>query len=273
MSTIVIKVGGEIVKSSALRVVAAEVAAAAGRGDRVIMVHGGGPQLSAMQKTLGLTPNIVAGRRVTDEATLEVMKMVVGGQLNIDLCAALVAAGARPVGLHGASSLAIQGVRRPPRRVAGAGDQLVDFGLVGDIVGINRGLLELLLGAGHTPVLSCLPATAEGTMLNTNADVIANHVAKSMDADHLILITSTPGVLRDIEDPGSRIERLTIAQARAALQDGTVSGGMIPKLEESIEVLDSGKVGSVHIVGELSPGDLIREIDRPGSVGTAFVPG
>jgi acetylglutamate kinase len=272
MSTIVIKVGGEIVKSRALGVVSAEVSAAAKRGDRVILIHGGGPQLSAMQKTLGLTPSIVAGRRITDEATLEVMKMVVGGQLNIDLCAALLAAGGRPVGLHGASSLVIQGVKRPPRRVAGAGDEPVDFGLVGDVVGVNRDLLELLLGAGYTPVLSCLPATAEGTMLNTNADAIANHVAKAMEADHLIVITSTPGVLRDVSDPGSRIPRLTIARARAAMADGTVSGGMIPKLEESIEVLESGKVGSVHIVGEVREGDLIAEIDQPGSVGTALLP-
>jgi acetylglutamate kinase len=272
MSTIVIKVGGEIVKSSALGAVTAEVSAATNRGDRVIMIHGGGPQLSAMQKTLGLTPTIVAGRRITDEATLEVMKMVVGGQLNIDLCAALLAAGGRPVGLHGASSRVIQGVKRPPRRVAGAGDEPVDFGLVGDVVGVNRDLLELLLGAGYTPVLSCLPVTAEGTMLNTNADTIANHVAKTMEADHLIVITSTPGVLRDLSDPGSRIPRLTIAQARAAMAEGTVSGGMIPKLEESIEVLESGKVGSVHIVGEVRQGDLIAEIDHPGSVGTALLP-
>lgn len=272
MTTIVIKVGGEIFKGEVLGAVAHDVATAAGRGDHVVMVHGGGPQATAMQERLGQTPNVVAGRRITDRDALEVMKMVVGGQLNIDLCAALLAAGARPVGLTGASSLAVEARKRPPTKVRGHGEELVDFGLVGDVTGVNRDLLRLLMASGYTPVIACLGAEPGGRVLNINADVVANQLAQELGADHLVLVTGTPGVLRDVSDPRSRIERLTAAQAQAAMTDGSVSGGMIPKLEESQKILATGKVGSVHIVGDTARGDLLREIDSPGSVGTALVP-
>ena len=269
---VVIKVGGDIFKGDVLHAVAADVAGMCANGDQVVMVHGGGPQATAMQKALGQTPKIVAGRRVTDRETLDVMKMVVGGRLNIDLCAALLAAGLRPIGLHGASSMAVRAVKRPPRLVAGGGDTPVDFGLVGDVVAVDADLLSLLLGAGHTPVLACLGADECGQLLNINADVVANHVAETLAADHLVLVTGTPGVLRDIDDPSSRIARLRVHEARAAIEDGTVKGGMIPKLDESIRVLTTGRVGSVHIVGQLAAGDIPREIAEPGALGTALLP-
>ena len=269
---IVIKVGGEVIDSQWLGAITADIAALVGRGERVIMVHGGGPQATALQEKLGQTPNIVAGRRVTDSATLDVMKMIVGGRLNVDLCAALLAAGIAPVGLHGASSGTITATRRPPRVVAGGGDRPIDFGLVGEVSGVNRGLLDLLLGAGYTPVLACLGADASGQVLNINADVVANQVARELGAAHLVLVTDAKGVLRDVRDATSRIARLTCAEARAAIADGTVSGGMIPKLDESIQVLDTGQVGSIHIVGRLGAGDLLAEIDDPGRVGTALLP-
>jgi len=273
VSLAVIKVGGEIFQQpGVLPAVAADVAAVVARGDRVVMVHGGGPQATALQKQLGQTPRVVAGRRITDEATLDVIKMIVGGKLNIDLCAALIAAGVRPVGLHGASAQAIEGERRPPRPLSGAGPEPIDMGLVGDVTGVNRGLLDLLLGAGYTPVLACLAASAGGQVLNINADVVANQVAQALGAAHLVLVTGVPGVLRDVKDPGSRIPRLTMAEARQAIADGTAQGGMIPKLEESIAVLESGAVGAIHIVGQLGQGELLRAIEAPGSVGTALVP-
>ncbi|WP_428267728.1 acetylglutamate kinase [Haliangium sp.] len=269
---VVIKVGGDIFTSGVLPAVTADVATLTGQGRPVLMVHGGGPQASALQKQLGQTPTIVAGRRVTDEATLDVMKMVVGGRLNIDLCAALLAAGVRPVGLSGASSMTIEGRKRPPRVMAAAGPEPVDLGLVGDIVGINQALLELLLGAGYTPVLACLAANADGQVLNVNADLVANQIAKAMGAAHLMLVTGAPGVLRDVNDPSSRVPRMSVAEARQAIADGTAQGGMIPKLEESIAVIESGGVGAVHIVGQIQAGDLLHAIESPGAIGTALVP-
>lgn len=268
---VVVKIGGEIVHAPSMPAIAADVAALAGRGERVFMVHGGGPQATALQRALGQEPRVVGGRRITDQATLDVMKMIVAGHVNVDLCAALIAAGARPVGLHGASSLAIEAVRRPPRVVSGGGPDPIDFGLVGDVVGFRRELLDLLGGAGYVPVLACLGADAGGQVLNINADIIANQLAQAIGADHLVLVTGAPGVLRDMADPSSRLPRLTAAEARAAIADGTVRGGMIPKLEESLAVLDTGRVHSIHIVGDLGPGDLLRAVDQPGSIGTALV--
>ncbi len=272
MSLILIKVGGGILEGDVVHAVARDVATATARGDRVVMVHGGGPQATAMQRRLGQEPNVVAGRRITDASALDVMKMVVGGKLNIDLCAALLAAGARPVGLHGASSQAVAGRKRPPVVVSGGGAEPIDFGMVGDVVGLNVALLELLLGAGYTPVLACLAADDAGRVLNINADIIANQAAKALGADHLVLVTGAPGVLRDINDLSTRIPTLTVAQARAAIADGTVQGGMIPKLDESIRVLEEGSVRAIHIVGNVAQGDLLREIDEPGAIGTALLP-
>ena len=132
-SPVVIKLGGEVVASPHMAAIAADVAEMHARGERVVVVHGGGPQATELQKRLGQTPQIVAGRRVTDADTLEVMKMVVAGKVNVDPCSALLAAGARPVGLHGASALTVRATKRPPRVVAGGGPEPIDFGHVGDV--------------------------------------------------------------------------------------------------------------------------------------------
>jgi len=267
---IVIKLGGEIVGSPVGAAIAADIATLAAAGEQVVVVHGGGPQATALQKSLGLEPQIVGGRRITDAATLDVMKMAVAGKVNVDLCGQLMAAGARPVGLHGASSGVVRGVKRPPRVVSGGGPDPIDFGLVGDITGFRRELIDLLTFAGFVPVLACLAADDTGQVLNVNADIVANQLASALGAAHLVLVTSTPGVLRDVKDPSSRLRVLTVAQARAAIADGTVTGGMIPKLEESIAALADGRVGAIHIVGNVGVGDLAREIATPGAIGTAL---
>ena len=269
---IVIKLGGEVVGSGEAAVLAADLKFLVDGGDfpRIAIVHGGGPQATALQKQLGIETKQVAGRRVTDGATLDVMKMAVAGKLNVDLCAILNAAGLAPVGLHGASSLVVRAVRRPPKVYPGAGDEPVDMGLVGDVVGFNVDLLEALWSAGHIPVIACLGADANGGVYNINADMVGNQLAAALKAERLFLVTSTPGVLRDVKDPASRLTKLTVAEARQAITDGIVTGGMIPKLEEAIAVVDQG-VRSIHILGKLAAGDLVRAVREPGSVGTTLV--
>jgi acetylglutamate kinase len=269
---LVVKLGGEVIASEGLPALAADLAAIVD-AERVPveLVHGGGPQATKLQQRLGLETKQVAGRRVTDEATLDVMKMVVAGKLNVDLCAALVAAGARPVGLHGASARVIEAARRPPRHYPNAGPDPVDLGLVGDVTAVGRPLLELLLGAGYVPVLACLGVGADGQPYNINADTVANRVAVELDAVGLVLVSDVPGVLRDVADPSSRIAHLTVAEGRALIASGVVTKGMIPKLEESFEALASG-VARIHIVGRLGRGDLLREVRAPGSFGTVLIP-
>lgn len=267
---VVIKLGGEVVASAHMAAIAADIAEMQARGERVVVVHGGGPQATDLQKKLGQTPKIVAGRRITDAETLDVMKMVVAGKVNVDACAALVAAGARPVGLHGASALAVAAVKRPPRIVTGGGPDPIDFGHVGDVTGVNEELLELLSVAGYVPVIASLGADAAGNVYNINADVVANQLAIALDAKALVLVSDVRGVLRDVSDPGSRIARLSVADGRKAIADGVVTKGMIPKLEESFAAIAEG-VNAVHVVGRLERGQLAREVAEPGSVGTVLV--
>lgn len=267
---VVIKLGGEVVQGPHMAAIAADVAEMRREGIPVVIVHGGGPQATELQKKLGQTPKIVGGRRVTDAETLDVMKMIVAGKMNVDLCASLVHAGAKPVGLHGASSCTVLATRRPPKVVTGGGPDPVDFGFVGDVVGVNGELIALLVERGFVPVLACLGADESGGVFNINADAVANQVAIRLDARGLVLVTDVPGVMRDITDPSSRIERLTIAEGHKAIEDGVVTKGMIPKLEESFAAISAG-VRAVHVVGRLERGDLRRAVNAPGSVGTVLV--
>jgi len=267
---VVIKLGGEVVQGPTMAVIAADVAEMRGAGVPVVIVHGGGPQATELQKRLGQTPKIVGGRRITDRDTLEVIKMTVAGKVNVDLCAALLAAGAKPVGLHGASACTVLASRRPPKLVSGGGDEPVDFGFVGDVLGVNDALISLLTGDGYVPVLACLGADPHGGVYNINADAVANQVAIGLDASALVLVTDVPGVMRDIKDPSSRIGRMTLADGQKAIADGVVTKGMIPKLEESFAAIAQG-VRAVHIVGNLAKGDLARAVAAPGEVGTVLV--
>jgi acetylglutamate kinase len=269
MKTLVVKLGGEVVGSPAIDAIAADVRELVALGHRVALVHGGGPQASALQKRLGQEPRIVAGKRVTDEATLEVMKYVVAGQLNVDLCAALLRNGVLGVGLHGASGHAIQAARRPPRVMTGAGPEPVDLGLVGDVTGFNLPLLGDLWERGYVPVLACLGLSRQGQPLNINGDTVASQLAGALRADALVLVTTTPGVLRDLADPASRIGRMRRGDFERGVADRSISGGMIPKLEESFAVL-AGGARSVVIVGRLRAGELQRAVLDPGSVGTVL---
>lgn len=273
-STFVIKLGGELMeapKAAELAAIASDVAALQKEGHIVVVVHGGGPQATALQKKLGQEPRKVGGRRITDDDTLQVMKMAVAGQVNVDLCSRLTASGARPVGLHGASSQAIKAHKRPPVVVSGGGPDPIDFGHVGDVDGVNVELLTLLTKNGYVPVLSCLGADGEGHVFNINADTVANGVARTLKAAGLVMVTGVPGVMKDLKDPSTRMGLLTRTQAQAAIKDGTINGGMIPKVEECFSAIDEG-VSQVFIVGELRAGDLKRAVLEPGSVGTALRP-
>ena len=271
MKNVVVKVGGEVVSSPEADAIAGDVRSLVEGFHRVTIVHGGGPQASALQRTLGLETRMVSGRRYTDPATLEVMKYVVAGKVNVDLCAKLLAHGVVGVGLHGASGHVLQAVRRPPQVMTGAGPDPVDLGLVGEVTGFNLPLLGDLQERGYVPVLACLGCDAAGQPLNINGDTVASQLAAALRADALVLVTSTPGVLRDVKDPSSRVARMDRAAFLRGVADGSISGGMIPKLEESFEVLARG-ARSIVIVGKLAAGELLRAVLEPGSVGTVLEP-
>ncbi len=270
---IVVKIGGEVQDGSAgdLAALAADLAELALAGHELALVHGGGKQATELSRKLGLEPRMVAGRRVTDAATLDVMKMVVAGKLNVDLCGTLIAAGLRPVGLHGASGPFIRASHRPPRVVSGAGPDPIDFGHVGDIDSFDVELLGVLWAAGYLPVIATLGADpTTGQAYNINGDIVANQLAVAARADKLLLVTAVAGVFADFRDPTTRLPRLAAAEARAAIAEGRITGGMIPKIEESLATLAAG-VGEIQILGNLRRGDLVRAVREPGTVGTALV--
>jgi acetylglutamate kinase len=266
MATVVVKLGGDVLEGPSLATVADDVRAAAIAGERLLLVHGGGPQATALSERLGLVPRLVGGRRITDAATLDVMKMIVTGRLNVDLVAALRARGVAAVGIDGPSGV-VRARRRPPRVVAGGGPDPIDFGLVGDVEGFDLKLRDLLVDAGYFPVLACLGADDAGAVLNINADVVASQLAIAARARALVAVTGVGGVRRDKDDPTTRISRLTVAEARAAIEAGVVRGGMIPKLEEAFDPLAAG-VPAVHVV---APGEIAHALAAPGQVGTLLV--
>lgn len=268
---LVVKIGGEAIADPAiLRVVAQDVAALQVGGARVVVVHGGGPQATALSVRLGLTPRIVAGRRITDRATLDVMKMAVAGQACVDLAAALHGAGARAVPTSGAGGL-VAATRRPPRVVAGGGPDPIDFGEVGDVTAVDADALRALLRAGIAPLIGCLGVDDAGAVYNINADTVATAVAEALGCP-LVMLTGAPGVLADPDDPASRIPRLSAAEFAARVADGSVRGGMLPKLEESFRVLAGGRVPAIHVLPAGLAGAVGAALRQPGAVGTALTP-
>lgn len=261
----VLKFGGEVVAdTAALARVLDEVRALTAEGWKFVIVHGGGPQSTAQASALGLEVRKVAGRRVTDPATLEVAKQILAGTVNVDVVAAAKARGVRAVGIAGVSLLTA--TRRPDEVVNG---QPVDWGFVGEVSQVDTELLEGLWALGRVPVLAPLGADVDGQAYNINADTVASSLAAAVRADHLFLMTAAGGVLADLDEPESRIPTLTPGEARAAIAGGVIAGGMIPKVADALDPLERG-VGVVHILGANS---LRAAADAPGSVGTAIALG
>ncbi|MEM7153023.1 MAG: acetylglutamate kinase [Myxococcota bacterium] len=274
----VLKLGGDVVADPpALAAVLADVRSLSAAGWSFTLCHGGGPQAGALQKRLGVPTVKVGGRRVTDEPTLQVMKQVLAGEVNVDLVAAAVAEGLPAVGISGVSCGLVTAHRRPPMVVSGGGDAPVDFGFVGNIDEIRVELLEHLWTGGFVPVMNTLGIDGQGhgepvsrQVYNINADTVASAVAAALRVDHLFLMTAIGGVMRDKDDPSTRIPVLRASEARAAIAEGTIVGGMIPKIEEALDNLARG-IGAVHIIGP-GAGRLEAAANEPGRQGTALLP-
>lgn len=264
----VIKIGGELVAPGKLAGIAEAIRAFHGAGVKVAVVHGGGPQATELTKRLGLTPVQIAGRRATDEATLRVMKQTLGGEVSIDLAAQLRAEGVPVLALTGVSGGLIDAVKRPPRLIAGGPPEPVDLGLVGDVVAVNVKLLEHLADGGWVPAIASIAGDPHGGVWNINADTVATRLAGELKAARLLLVSNVPGVLRDPSDPASRIGRLTPAETDRLIAEGVISGGMIPKVQEALKGLEAG-VDEVHVCGA-APGQVLAEVEAPGSAGTVF---
>ena len=272
--TFVVKLSGKATEDHQnLMSLAEELALLHQVGIRICVVHGGGKQLSELASRMGVEQTIIDGRRVTDDATLEMAKMVFAGKINTDILSALRNRGVEAVGLSGVDGNIVQAERRPPREVVNreTGERAhVDFGHVGDVVKINARLLTVLLDQGYLPVVSSLGADEEGTVFNINADTIAAEIAMQLRAEKLILLSDVDGLYLKAGNPETKLTRLTADQADALISNGTATGGMIPKLQNIAAILRSG-VHSAHIISGTNRNALLSEIFTDKGTGTMIV--
>jgi acetylglutamate kinase len=269
--TFVLKVGGIALESdSAARALVEQVDILHQVGIGVVLVHGGGPQSTALSRALGAEPRFVAGRRVTDDPALQVATLVLNGAVNTRLLAACRAVGLPAVGLSGIDAGLIEARRRAPVPAPTEPGGTVDYGHVGDIVAVEPRVLGTLLAGGFVPIVSPLSADASGAVLNINADTVAARLAIALNAEKLILLTGAAGILERPDDPRSLVSLLDLEGLARLHERGCLSGGMLPKAS-CIESALRGGVRRVHVIGGEQADSLLAEIFTNEGVGTMIV--
>jgi acetylglutamate kinase len=237
-------------------------------GIKVVLVHGGGPQVSEVTKQLGLETKKLDGRRVTCEKTLDVATMVLNGTVNTHLLAAFRDLEVPAIGISGVDAGLIRARRRPPQIKEGG--ETLDYGCVGDIVSVNVGVITGLLAQGYVPVVSPLCADDDGQVLNVNADVVASRLAVELSAQKLMLVTDVPGILENAEDPSSLVSYTDIGGLNRLKEAGSIVRGMLPKVEAVKDALYGG-VGRVHMISHRIPDSLLMEVFTNEGSGTLIV--
>lgn len=268
--TIVIKYGGSAMTDPALKEsFALDVILLGTIGMHPVVVHGGGPQINKMMERLGKAPAFVHGLRVTDAETMEIVEMVLGGTVNKEIVSFINRHGGRAVGLTGKDATLIQArkvkVRRPGSRSKG---DLIDIGQIGEVANVNVDVLDSLRRNQIIPVIAPVGVGPQGESYNVNADLVAGAVAAALSAEKLILLTDVAGIL---DKKKELIPTLTRAQAKKRLADGTLTGGMIPKVTACLDAI-SGGVPKAHVVDGRVPHAILLEIFTDRGVGTEIVP-
>ena len=269
----VVKLGGDVLADTeALDRVAAQLGLLSSLSIRIVVVHGGGPQASALLRRLGSEPVVIAGRRVTDDTALEVAKMVYAGALNVNLLASLREHEVQAVGLSGVDADLITARRRPRVNVvddAGVTRE-VDFGHVGDIDRVDSRVLTTLLESRFMPVVASLAGDADGNVYNVNADTVAESLAVALKAQKLIFLTGAPGVLRNRNDPSTLVTFADPDDLESLMASGSLAGGMRPKVEACIRAATGG-VERTHIIDGRAPDSILLEVFTGAGCGTMIV--
>ncbi|TPH17648.1 acetylglutamate kinase [Litorilituus lipolyticus] len=265
----VVKVGGDVLQGEVERSgIAANVKDLVDAGWRVVLLHGGGPQVNELQEKHGLVPNKVAGRRITSEADLLVVKQAICGEVNVSLAQELQQVGVNAFACNGASGKLVTATKRPPRVMSGAGDKPIDFGEVGDVASVNAALLTQLTELGLVPVIATLGVEEDsGRIFNINADTTVVQIARALKADLLLLTTAVGAIYGELGDEDTRIAHVNEQEARELINEGVIQGGMIPKVEEALSVLVDG-VKNIAIVGPQIKGAFLDVAVGKGDKGT-----
>ena len=266
---IVIKLGGsalehpESVKSFLTDVIFLETV-----GMRPVVIHGGGKEISQAMKDAGIEPRWVQGRRYTDQQTLDIAARVLARDICTRLTDEITRQGGTAVGLSFASGKNVL-IGEQLSLKSDSGEE-IDLGLVGHVIDINREFLDTMTGVGTIPIIPCIAVNRDGQLLNVNGDTAAAAVARILKAEKLVFVSDVPGLLRDTDDPDSLISHIDVAEARGLIADGTISAGMIPKIEAALEALDAG-VGKLHIIDGRRQHSLLLEIYSNKGIGTEIV--
>ncbi|NES19205.1 MAG: acetylglutamate kinase [Symploca sp. SIO3E6] len=259
--TVVVKYGGAAMKDSNLKdKVIRDVVFLACVGVRPVIVHGGGPEINSWLEKLNIEPQFKNGLRVTDAPTMDVVEMVLVGRVNKELVALINRAGGKAVGLCGKDGNLIKA--RPQGQEG--------IGFVGEVNTVDVQLIHSLVNSGYIPVVSSVAADEVGQAYNINADTVAGELAAALDAEKLILLTDTAGILWDYKDPSSLINKLDIQKSRQLIEDGVVAGGMIPKVSCCVRSLAQG-VKAAHIIDGRIPHALLLEIFTDEGIGSMIV--
>lgn len=267
--TVVIKYGGAAMAAADLKdAVMQDIALMKYVGMNPIVVHGGGPEVSAVSKQMGLESKFIDGLRVTDGATVAIAQMVLVGKTNREIVTHLVAQGIKAVGLSGQDG----GLLRASKHlhVSAKTGETVDLGYVGDVAAVDTSILHALTGAGFVPVIAPIGLGPGGQPYNINADTVAGAVASALGAEKLVLLTDVEGVRADKDDPSSLLSRITVQEVKSWMAKGRLEGGMIPKLECCLTALEGG-VNRVHIIDGRVPHSLLLEVFTDRGVGTMVI--
>ncbi|MFN4009194.1 acetylglutamate kinase [Pannonibacter sp.] len=264
---VVVKYGGHAMGDAELgRAFARDITLLRQSGVHPVVVHGGGPQIGSMLTRLGIVSEFKGGLRVTDKATVEIVEMVLAGSINKEIVQSINAEGGRAVGLSGKDGNLVK-ARKLTRTMIDPNshiEQIVDLGFVGEPAVVNPTMLELMLKEDLIPVVAPVAPGEDGETYNINADTFAGAIAGALNASRLLFLTDVPGVL---DKDGKLIKQLTVARAHELIADGTISGGMIPKVETCIEALDRGVEGVVILDGKV-PHAVLLELFTDRGVGT-----
>ena len=267
----VVKFSGKVTEDKEnLASLAEELALLHQVGIKICVIHGGGKQLTEIATKLGVAQTVIDGRRVTDDETLDLAKMIFAGKINTEILAALRRRGTDAVGLSGIDGNIVRAEKRPPKEITDkqTGEKkTVDFGNVGDVLEINSDLLKLLLENNYLPVVSSLGADDEGQIFNINADTIASEIAAQLKAEKLILLSDVNGIYLDANDESTKLSQISVTEAEAMIASGKATGGMIPKLQNLIAVLECG-VKSAHVIGGSVRNALLSEVFTDEGTGT-----
>jgi acetylglutamate kinase len=265
----VIKAGGGAFRdATTMRTFIEQVAILHHLGIRVVLVHGGGPQLDELTAKLGVPTRMVQGRRVTDADAIDATSMVLNGLINTRLLALCRGFGISALGLSGVDGGLVTAHRRAP--VTLASGEVVDYGMVGDIDAVDATVITRLLDAGFLPVVSPLSADATGQLLNINSDTVAAAIGGALVAEKLILCTGAPGILERLDDPRSLISYTDVAGLRRLREERALSDGMLPK-SSAIESAIRGGVRRVHVISYAAPDALLAEVFTNEGTGTLVV--